>query len=244
MKSGNREDVMNGLGMKPEEAGKSPYQIVLVDDHSLFREGVRKILSERNDLEVVGEAGDGFELLEILKKSAPDLVILDISMPKLRGLEVIREIRTTYSDVAILILSMHKEYLYYAINAGARGYLLKDDGLRELFRAIEQIRHGKPYISDSFSEELTEDWVDTCRGKRKIQPSEVLTDREREVVKLVAEGKKNKEIADLLYISPRTVEHHRTNILRKLNLKKTADLIRYAFDKGYLDGLPQDLALQ
>jgi DNA-binding NarL/FixJ family response regulator len=215
----------------------SPYSIVLADDHVLLRQGLRRILEGSSDLEVIGEAGDGFELLDLLNRLTPHMVILDISMPKLRGLEAIHEIKTIHPDVNILILTMHKdkEYLYLALSAGAKGYLLKEDADKELFSAIEKIRQGKTYSSPYFSEQLINDWAQMGREDAKsISDLDPLTTREREVLKLIAEGKSNKDIADLLFISVRTVEHHRANMMEKLNLKKATDLIKYAIQKGYI----------
>jgi DNA-binding NarL/FixJ family response regulator len=186
---------------------------------------------------VVGEVDCGLELLKLLQKLVPDLIILDISMPNLRGIEAIHEIRIVHPDVKILILTMHKdkEYLHQAISAGADGYLLKEDADTELSSAIKTIRHGRFYISPLLSEELTDDWIRTWRGKSKLPIQlESLTIREREVLKLIAEGKSSKEIGELLFISVRTVERHRANIMEKLNLKKTADLVKYAIQKGYV----------
>jgi len=212
------------------------YCVVLADDHTMLRQGLKKILAERKDLRIIGEAGGGLELINLLKKLKPDMVILDISMPKLRGIEAIREIKMIHPHVSILILTMHKDnqYLHHAISAGAQGYLLKEDAATELFSAIETIRQGKIYLSPIFSEGLAEDWVETLRGKRRVPFEEPLTTREREILKLIAEGKSSKEIADLLFVSPRTVERHRANIMEKLNLRKTADLVKYAIQKGYL----------
>ena len=213
------------------------YRIVLADDHVLLRQGLRRILEGNADLEVIGEASDGLDLLNLLKQLTPHMVILDISMPKLRGLEAIHEIKMIHPDVNVLILTMHKdkEYLYLALSAGAKGYLLKEDADKELFSAIEKIRQGKTYISPYFSERLIDDLVQPGRGDSKpsfeIDP---LTTREREVLKLIAEGNSSKEIADLLSISVRTVDNHRANIMEKLNLNKVADLVKYAIQKGYI----------
>ncbi len=212
------------------------YRIVLADDHIMFRHGLRKILAERTDLEVVGEVDCGLKLLELLKEKAIDLAILDISMPNLRGIEAIHEIKASHPGVKVLILTMHKDYdlLSQAISAGADGYLLKEDAAAELFSAIDQIVQKKVYISPSLSDESKEDWVQIIRGKRDITFSDPLTTREREVLKLIAESKSNKEIADLLCISVHTVERHRANILEKLKLKGTADLVKYAIQKSYV----------
>jgi DNA-binding NarL/FixJ family response regulator len=208
------------------------YRVLLADDHALFRQGLKNILQGNAGLEVVGEAGDGLELLNLLNsnKLAPDLIILDISMPNLRGIEVIPEIRMIHPTVKVLIVTMHKdkEYLYQALAAGAEGYFLKKDTDAELFVAIEKIRKGKIYVSPYLSE-LFGDWEQIRQGFRKP----ILSTRERMVLKLIAEGKSNKETADLLSISVHTVERHRANIMNKLNLKKTADLVKYAIEKGY-----------
>ena len=213
----------------------SPYRIVLADDHVMFRHGIKNILEGVEGLEVVGEASDGLDLLKILKKAIPDMVILDISMPNLRGLEATKEIKIISSDVKVLILTMHKdkEYVYYAISAGAEGYLLKEDADTELFAAIEKIRKGGHYISPLLSGELTHELIQASRKGQLTLPSDPLTLREREVLKLIAEGIPNKKIAELLCISVRTVEHHRANIMEKLNIKEPANLIKYAIRKGY-----------
>ena len=215
----------------------SPFSILLADDHVMFRRGVRRIIQGINDVEVVGEASDGFELLELLKKTSPQLVILDISMPNLRGLEATREIKIIDPAVKVLILTMHKdkEYLYHAFSAGAEGYLLKEDADSELISAIDTLRRGGTYISPLLSTQLADLFMQKSRpGAEPLTgPREPLTTREREIIKLIAEGKSSKEVADLLFISSRTVQHHRANIMRKLNLKKTADLVKYALQKGY-----------
>ena len=212
----------------------SPYRIVLADDHALLRKGVRKIIEESGDMTVVGEAGDGLELLNLLKKETPDLVILDISMPNLRGIEATSEIKQSYPEVDVLILSMHKrkEYLYHSLNAGAKGYLLKDDTDVELLSAIETIRGGGVYLSSILSNELTSDFIKIAGGTAKPTQDD-LTTRERQVLKLVAEGKTSEEIANLLFISSRTVQNHRANIMKKLNLRSTAGLVKYAIRLGY-----------
>jgi DNA-binding NarL/FixJ family response regulator len=203
----------------------------------LVRQGLKRILGGTKDLEVIGEAGDGLELLDLVNHSDPDMIILDVSMPKLRGIEAIHEIRTMRPEVSILMLTMHKdkEYLYLALSAGAKGYLLKEDADRDLFSAIQRIRQGKTYVSPNLSEELFDDLVQIGKGEGKpFSEIDPLTTREREVVKLIAEGKSSKEIADLLSISARTVDSHRANIMEKLNLKKAADLVKYAIQKGYI----------
>ena len=217
----------------------NPYRIVLADDHVIFRRGIKGLIAEKSDLKVVGEAGDGLELLNLLQRGLKtDMVILDIDMPNLRGIEAAHEIKSVYPNVKLLILTMYKskEYLYHSISAGARGYLLKEDSEIELFSAIDTIRKGKFFVSRLMTNELAADLSHICTGNGQL-PTDPLTPREREVLKLVAEGKSNKEISDLLFISTRTVENHRAHMMSKLNLKKTADLIRYAVQKGYVSKL-------
>jgi DNA-binding NarL/FixJ family response regulator len=222
--------------LKAEEVDAvNPYRIVLADDHTLLRAGVKKIIEESKDMLVVGEASDGLELLDLLKKETPHLVILDISMPNLRGVEATSEIKQSYPEVEVLILSMHKkkEYLYHSFSAGAKGYVLKDDTDTELLTAIKTIRGGGVYLSSLLANELTYDFIQVCCGE--VKPTgETLTLREREILKLVAEGKTSEEVASLLFISARTVQNHRANIMKKLNLKRTAELVKYAISHGYL----------
>jgi DNA-binding NarL/FixJ family response regulator len=212
------------------------YRVILADDHILVRRGLRRILEENPNLEIMTEVGDGLELLNVLNKMEPDLVILDVSMPNLRGIEAIPEIRRVRTGVKVLILTMHKEeeYLYQAISAGANGYLLKDDAEKELFASIESIREGKIYISPGLSDQSMRNWASLRRGENDSHLVEALTVRQREILKLIAEGKSNKEIGDLLCLSVRTVERHRANIMSKLNIRKTAELVQYALRKHYI----------
>lgn len=213
------------------------YKILLADDHALFRQGLKRILSEAADLEVIGEVADGLELLKLLNKIKPHMIILDISMPNIRGIEAIPEIKSINPDAKILVLTMHRdmEYLHQTISSGADGYLLKEDADNELFFAINKIKQGRIYVSPKLSEYLTEDWAKMHRGEHDSSfEAELLTKREREILKLVAEGKSSKEIASLLNISIRTVEHHRANMMGKLNLQNIADLIKYAIRKNYI----------
>jgi two-component system, NarL family, response regulator NreC len=215
-----------------------PYEIILADDHKMFRQGVKMIIDETDDLKVIGEADDGLELLELLKELSPQMVILDISMPKMRGVEATREIKMIDPGMKILILTMHrnKELLYHCFSAGAEGYLLKEDTDTELFSAVDAIRRGRSYVSPILSLDLADDLTRIYSGRQ--HPLERLTLREREVLTLISEGKSRKEIAESLYISVHTVGHHRANILRKLNMKKTADLVKYAVRKGYTSTHP------
>jgi len=212
------------------------YRIILADDHVLFRRGLKRILEEKANLEVAAEVGDGLELLSVLNRSEPDMIILDVSMPSLRGIEAIPEIRHIRPSVKVLMLTMHKEeeYLYQAISAGADGYLLKDDAEKELFGAIDSIRGGRIYISPGLSDQSMQNWVRLRRGEDDSPLIDKLTVRQREILKMIAEGKSNKEIGDLLCISVRTVERHRANMMSKLNVRKTAELVQYALRKHYI----------
>jgi DNA-binding NarL/FixJ family response regulator len=207
----------------------SPYTIVLADDHALFRGGVKRIIKEHADLEVIGEAGDGLELLHVLKKCNPNMVILDISMPKLQGLEATREIKKMYPLIRILLLTMHKkkEFIQQGIAGGADGFLLKEEADEVLLQAILAIRQGKRFISPLLSQEVAELLI----GKKK---PELLSTREKEVLQLLAEGKAIKDIADLLFISTHTVRRHRENIMKKMNFKGMTDLVKYAVSGGYI----------
>ena len=211
-----------------------PYRIILADDHAMFRQGIKRILEEFEDWAVVGETGDGVALLELLKKIPAEMVILDISMPNMRGIEATKEIMSTYPHMRILILTMHRdiEYFEHALSAGAAGFLLKEDADIELVNAIKTIRGGKVYLSPLLTEELTGKMF-RAGGITGKKPIDILTTREKEVLKLIAEGKTSKEIAELFSISARTVQHHRANMMRKLNINKAAELIKYAIRKGY-----------
>jgi len=214
---------------------KKTYDVVLVDDHLMFRLGMKKILETSEDINVVGEASDGHELLSLLNQVSPQMVILDISMPKISGIEVAREIKKTSPHIKVLILTMHNkiEYLQHALSVGAEGYVLKQDAGTELFVAINSLRSGEIYISPSFSQQFRDEFIKGCCDE--IPPGiDSLTIRQREVVTLIAEGKNSKEIASILFISTRTVEKHRSQIMGKLKLDSTADIVKYAFNKKYI----------
>ncbi len=211
------------------------YRIVLAEDHALVRAGIKKIVEDFADLQVVGEAGDGLELLDLLKALSTDLVILDISMPLMSGIEVVKELKRSYPQLKVLILTMHrmKEYLNDAIAAGVDGYLLKEDLAKELGSAISKIRQGQTYISPLLSQEVASLFVQSRRLLAE-RPAETLSPREIEIIKLIAEGKSSREIADQLFLSFRTIQNHRTRIMRKLNLKKNTDLVKYAIQMGFI----------
>ena len=212
------------------------YRIVLADDHVILRDGIKKIINGKSDLCVVGEASNGLELLQLLKRQATDMIILDISMPGMRGIEVTREIKSIHPEIKIVILTMHKidRYIQLALEAGADGYMFKETTGNELFTAISCVREGGSYVSNSISKKWTPEMIKACRGGTKPQKKEILTIREKEILKLIAEGKPSKEIAELLFISIHTVNTHRVNLIRKLKMRKPADLARYAIKEGYV----------
>ncbi len=192
------------------------------------------MLSSNPDIEVVGEAEDGRETIRGAERLTPDLILMDLSMPRMNGIEAIREIKKRCPGTRILVLTVHKteEYILAALQAGADGYVLKDATHSELTMAIESILSKKPYLSPGISERVIEGYLE---GRRTVAPSsswDTLTQREREVLKLIGEGYKNREIADELCISPKTVEKHRANLMRKLDLHTTAALTNLAIEKG------------
>lgn len=213
----------------------TPLRIVLADDHVLIRQGIRKIIDDHEGIEVVGEVGDGLELLSFLDHCTPDLIVLDISMPNLRGIEVIAEAKKICPEVKVLMMTMHKneQYFFCSMSAGADGYVLKEDSDTELLKAIEIICNGGNYISPVIAEDIPEKAMRTYLESRSF-PCERLTKREIEILKLVAGAETSRSIADRLAISVRTVEHHRANLLKKLNLKNTADLIKHAVETGLI----------
>lgn len=210
------------------------YDIILADDHVLIRQGIKEIINQGESLRVIGEVGDGLSLLKLLNNKRPDMIIMDISMPKLRGIEAAKEVKSLYPEVKILVLTMHKdpEFLFHAFAAGVDGFLLKEDTNTELFSAIRTVRQNRPYVSPFFSKALVDNLVSTCRGDNTFH-GDVLTTREKQVLKLIAEGKSNKEMADILNISLFTVQHHRANLMKKLDLDNIAELVKYAIRKGY-----------
>jgi DNA-binding NarL/FixJ family response regulator len=205
-----------------------PFNIVLADDHVMFRQGIRSFLEKQRGIKIVGEAKDGLELLEILKTTTPDLAIVDIVMPKMRGLEVLREVRKKYPRVKILFLTMHgkSEYIRQAIADGVQGFILKEEPSSELLKALKNIREGSKYFSPLLSSDLTSLILDNGDQKPMSQ-------REQEILTYLAVGLKVPEIAEILLISHHTVRRHRQNIMRKLNLKSQTDLIKYAISHGY-----------
>jgi two-component system response regulator NreC len=209
---------------------------LLGDDHTLVRQGLRKILEARTDLEVVGEAGDGRQAVRQALSVQPDVVILDIGMPLLNGIEATRQIVRRLPDVHVLILSMHSDeaYITQALQAGAKGYLLKDSADTELIDAVSAIAAGKSFFSPAVASVMLDDYVRRLAEKGIVDRYESLSEREREIFQLIAEGYSNKETADLLSVSPSTVETHRAHIFEKLDVHNTAELVLYAVRRGVI----------
>jgi len=211
-------------------------RILLADDHIVMRTGLRALLERQPNLEVVGESEDGRETIELSASLKPDVVVMDVGMPILNGIEATRMIVGQHPTTAVVILSMHSDesYVMRALKAGARAYLLKDSAAADLISAIQAVSQNKAFFSPKVSRILAEDYVRVLKQKGAVDSYDLLTSREREILQLLAEGKANKEVAAALNISPYTVETHRSHILEKLNLHNPAELILYAVRKGII----------
>ncbi len=210
----------------------SATSILLADDHGVVRKGLRLIL-ERHGFEVTGEAADGREAVRLAGEIKPNLVIMDIGMPKLNGIDATAQIIHNDPCVNVIILSMHSDegYLVRALSAGAKGYLLKDSAEEDLVQSVRMVAQGRPFFSPKIAQTLLDDYVRQLRQKDLQDSYELLTEREKEVLQLIAEGKSNKEVATILELSVYTVETHRTNLMQKLNLHNTAEIVLYAVRK-------------
>jgi two-component system, NarL family, response regulator NreC len=219
-------------------AGKQVKQIriLLADDHNVMRRGLRLLLESQPEFKVVSEAADGRQAVEQAAATHPDVAVLDIAMPGLSGIEAAHQVSTMLPDTAIVILSMHSDegYVLGALQAGAKGYLLKDSAEDDLIEAIKVVSEGKAFFSPEISKMLVEDYVREIKARGSRDRYELLTAREREILHLLAEGKSNKDIANLLNISLYTAETHRRNLQEKLNLHSLAELILYAVQKGFI----------
>ncbi len=211
-------------------------RVLLADDHKLIRAGLRLVVEQEQDLSVIGEADDGRQAVELAKTLRPAVVVLDVGMPNLNGIEAASQIREAVPDAAIVMLSMHSDeaYVLRALAAGARAYLLKDSAEGDLVRAIHAVVEGKSFFSPTVSKVLLEDYVRKLQRTGAQDSYDLLSPREREILQLVAEGKSNKEIATLLNLSVYTVETHRARIMQKLNLRGVPELILYAVRKGII----------
>ena len=212
-------------------------RIAIAEDHTILREGLKALLSSNADLEVVGEAEDGREAVRIALELKPDLMLMDLSMPKLNGIEAIKEIKRQYPEIKILILTVYKteEYVLASLQAGADGYILKEANHAEFLMAIKNVLMGKHYLSPEISGKVIEGYVKNKNDNTTHTVWDTLTSREREILKLVGEGYKNREIADDLCISLKTVEKHRENLMKKLDLHTASALTSYAIEKGLVN---------
>jgi DNA-binding NarL/FixJ family response regulator len=211
-------------------------RVLLADDHKLIRAGLRLVVDQQPDLSVVGETDDGRQAVELAKSLKPNVVVMDIGMPNLNGIEAARQIGEMDPGAAVVMLSMHSDegYVLRALSAGARAYLLKDSATTDLVQAIRAVVEGKSFFSPAVSKVLLQDYIRKLQRSGAEDSYDLLSPREREVLQLVAEGKSNKEVASLLHLSVYTVETHRAKIMQKLNLKGVPELILYAVRKGII----------
>jgi DNA-binding NarL/FixJ family response regulator len=210
------------------------HTIVIAEDHQLFREGLKSMLGADENLEVIAETEDGLEAIRSVRKAQPDLLLLDLSMPRLSGISVIKDVKAEFPDVKILALTIHEsdQYVLEAFEAGADGYCIKDASREELMLAIRSVLEGHRYISPGIADNVMEGFLEGRKKLKKETTWDTITQREREVLKLLAEGYLNKEIAELLSISVKTVEKHRANIMGKLDLHNASALTAYAIERG------------
>jgi len=216
--------------------GTGKKRIVIAEDHTILREGLRALLSSDPDFEVVGEAEDGRDAIQCVESLTPDLVLMDLSLPRMNGMDAIKEIKKRSPDTKVLALTVHRteEYILATLRAGADGYVLKDATHAELVMGIRSVLTGRPYLSPGVSDKVIEGYLEGRKTVKTGTPWDTLTQREREVLKLIAEGYKNKDIAGYLYISVKTVEKHRANLMKKLDLHSTSALTAFAMERGLI----------
>lgn len=209
------------------------YMVLIADDHGVVRKGLRLLLEQYPELVVVGEAANGREAVTMAATLSPQVVVLDVAMPILNGIEAAEQILKVNSQVGVILLTMHADesYVLRALHAGVRGYLLKESAEEDLLSAIKSVANGKPFFSKAINEVLLEDYMRVLRQQGLSDTFDLLTSREKEVLQLLAEGRTNKEVATLLDVSPYTVESHRTNLMQKLNVHNTAEIVLYAVRK-------------
>lgn len=212
-------------------------RILLADDHTILRAGLKKMLNSQPDMEVIGEAQDGRQAIQESQRLQPDIVLMDITMPDINGIEATRQIKKLCPEIKVLVLTMHEhdEYVFQALRAGASGYMLKEAADTDLFSALRVIQSGKFYLSPAAQSVMVGDYLQRVRTGEEKDSYSSLTEREREILKLVAEGFTNNQIAERLVISPKTVDTHRTHIMDKLNLHSRAELVKYAMRRGLLE---------
>lgn len=209
-------------------------RVLIADDHTIVRSGVRLLLSAEPDIDVVGEALDGAEALALTETLRPDVVLMDISMPGMDGLEATRHIKARWPDIHVLVLTMHRsdEYFFEMLKAGASGYVLKGAETSELIRAVRVVSRGEVFLYPTMAKKLLSDYLTRVEGS--VEPSQSLSPREKQILRLLAEGYSNKEIAENLVLSPSTIHTHRNNLMKKLGLTSRRELIQYARQRGIL----------
>ncbi len=229
--------MMHDAQSNQDNAVDSKIRVLLVDDHAILRAGLKMMLNAQPDIEVVGEANGGKQGVIEAQRLHPDVVIMDISMPEMNGIEATRQIKRDLPQVRVLMLTMYEneEYLFQGLRAGAAGYILKDAADTDLISAIRIVQSGRAYLSPAAQSMMVGDYLQRVHAGEEKGSFDVLTEREREILKLVAEGMTNNQIAERLVISPKTVDTHRTHIMDKLDLHNRAELVRFAMRRGLLD---------
>ena len=211
-------------------------KVLIADDHTILRQGIKALLDNQLGIEVIGEAKDGREALTLIERLLPDVILMDIAMPGLNGLEATRRIKKKFPKIKVLVLTMYtnEEYVFQILNAGANGYLVKETAFQDLISAITAVYRDEAFMSPSISKKVINRYTQRVRETNDTA-CDILTTREREILQLIAEGSSGKKIAEALFISPKTVETHRTHIMDKLNIHNRTDLIKYAIRKGIVD---------
>jgi DNA-binding NarL/FixJ family response regulator len=211
-----------------------PIRVFLADDHTVVREGLRLLLESQNDITVVGEAGDGHDVVKQVQHLCPDVVVMDIVMPEMNGIEATEQIHKTCPSTQVVILSMHatSEHIFRALKAGAKGYLLKESAGKEVIKAVRSVNSGRRYLSQQISETLIEDYINEHDLAHEISPLDRLSAREREILQLVAEGRSSIEIAETLQLSPKTIETYRSRLMQKLGISDIPSLVKFAIQHG------------
>ena len=211
-------------------------KVLIADDHTILRQGIKALLDNQAEIEVIGEAKDGREALTLIERLLPDVILMDIAMPGLNGLEATRRIKKKFPEIKVLVLTMYtnEEYVFQILNAGANGYLVKETAFQDLISAIKAVYRDEAFMSPSISKKVINRYTQRVRDANDTT-SDILTTREREILQLIAEGSSSKKIAEALFISPKTVETHRTHIMDKLNIHNRTDLIKYAIRTGIVD---------
>lgn len=213
-------------------------RVLIADDHTMVRQGLRTMLNSQSDIEVVGEAANGREAVQRAREIDPDVVVLDLSMPILNGLEATRQIMKENPRIGVLILTMHhnEEYVFQVLKSGAKGYIIKESGFEEMVRAVRSVYRHENYLDRKISKDVIDEYIKrAAHTDASGTPKDILTPREREVLKLIAEGKSNKEIAQILDLSVKTVDVHRTNLMKKLDIHDVATLVKFAIKKGLIE---------